>query len=202
MSDMIGCSWKYGFHYIPLYSFRKGTPTPCTRNLLADKLLNEADAFVKIQVLGLRRDEHPTSTYGKNQNTLPNYTYPIAYPNHPNHPNHPTCAMELQTSSPRIDAVTMVSPVQGRTWPPCTSRASDVRCHGRGRLCPDPDSIAGLQSSPDETVEHAAMLTSPVSLFLCLFCKPKVSCLSHDLRRRVACNLLQFGLSIRSVCKL
>ena len=75
MSDMIGCSWKYGFHYIPLYSFHKGTPTPCTRNLLADKLLNEADAFVKVQVLGLRSDERPTSTYGKNQNKYTTQLY-------------------------------------------------------------------------------------------------------------------------------
>ena len=78
--------------HVPLSSsvFHKVTPTPCTRNLVADKLLNEADAFVKVQVLGLRSDEHPTS-YGKDQDTfgyltiLKIHPYPTdTYPYHVN----------------------------------------------------------------------------------------------------------------------
>lgn len=69
--DMIGCAWRYIFRHI-FSVFQGVTPTACTRNLLADKLLNEADAFIKVQVLGLRSDKHPTSNYGKNQDTLPN----------------------------------------------------------------------------------------------------------------------------------
>ena len=129
--------------------------------------------------------------------------------------------MEVQTSSPSKDwcsscsrcswflvtmvtMVTMVSPVQGRTWPPCTSRASDVRCHGRGRLCPDPDSIVGLQSSPDETVEHAvAMLTSPVPLFLCLFCKRRsITChIAWDIVCHVTCSNLDYLAGVYASCE-
>ena len=72
--NTIGYDWmRMEIHFPPYSSVFQGvTPTPCTRNLLADKLLNEADAFIKVQVLGLRSDKHPTSNYGKNQDTLPN----------------------------------------------------------------------------------------------------------------------------------